>query len=72
MPGCTRKPEKKPIDQHDHKETSRANNPPVSPVTHETDGDAGKKTYAYDPHTDPSLQFESQRSQIEKIVEVMQ
>ena len=66
------KPEKKPIDQYDHKEARRANNPPVGLVTPETDRDAGKKTYAYDPHIDPSLQFDPQRSQIEslKIVEV--
>ena len=72
MPRRTRKPEKKPIEQYDHKEASRANNPPVGLVTPETDRDAGKKTYAYDPHIAPSLQFDPQRSQIEslKIVEV--
>ena len=32
-----RKPEKKPIEQYDHKEASRANNPPVGLVTPETD-----------------------------------
>jgi len=57
-----RKPEKKQIDQYDHKEAKRINNPSVGPVTLETDRDAGKKIYAYDPH----------RSQIEslKIIEV--
>ena len=70
MPRRTRKPkEKKPIDQYDHKEASRANNPPVGLVTPETDRDAGKKTYAYDPHLDPSLQFDPHRSQIEKIID---
>jgi len=59
-----RKPEKKQIDQYDHKDTSRTNNPPVGLVTPETDRDAGKKTYAYDPHIDPSLQFDSERTQI--------
>ncbi len=44
-----RKPGKKPIEQYDHKEASRTNNPPVGLVTPETDRDAGKKTYAYDP-----------------------
>jgi adenine-specific DNA-methyltransferase len=48
-----RKPPKKRIEQYDHKEASRANNPPVGLVTPETEGDAGKKTYAYDPHIDP-------------------
>ena len=48
-----RKSEKKPIEQYEHKEASCANNPPVGLVTPETDRDAGKKTYAYDPHIDP-------------------
>jgi len=34
------------------------NNPPVGLVTPETDPDAGaKKSYAYDPHLDPQLQW---------------
>ena len=45
-----RKPEKKPIDRYDHNEASRANNPPAGLVTPEVDRDAGKRTYAYDPH----------------------
>ena len=69
MPKRTRKPEKKPIDQYDHKEAQRINNPPVGLVTPETDKDAGKKTYAYDPHIDPSLQFDPHRSQVEKIID---
>ena len=69
MPRRTRKPEKKPIDQYDHKEASRANNPPVGLVTPKTDRDAGKKTYAYDPHIDPSRQFDPHRSQIERIID---
>ena len=69
MPGRTKKSEKKPIEQYDHKEARRANNLPVGPVTPETDRDAGKKTYAYDPHIDPSLRFDPHRSQIEKIID---
>jgi adenine-specific DNA-methyltransferase len=46
---------KKPIEQYDHKDKDRINNPPVGLVTPETDKDAGKKTYAYDPHLDPQL-----------------
>ena len=69
MPRRTRKPEKKQIDQYDHKEASRANNPPVGLVTPETDRDAGKKTYAYDSHIDPALQFDPHSSQIEKIID---
>jgi len=67
MPRRTKKSEKKPIDQYDHREASRANNPPVGLVTPEIDRDAGKKTYAYDPHLDPSLQFDPHRSQIVEV-----
>ena len=31
------------------------NNPPVGLVTGASDPDAGKRTYAYDPHLDPQL-----------------
>jgi adenine-specific DNA-methyltransferase len=48
---------KKPIEQYDHKGKKRVNNPPVGLVTPYTDKDAGKKTYAYDPHIDPCLQW---------------
>lgn len=41
---------KKPIEQYDHKEKKRVNNPPVGLVTLDTDKETGKKTYAYDPH----------------------
>ncbi|MBU4222203.1 MAG: site-specific DNA-methyltransferase [Euryarchaeota archaeon] len=51
----TTRTEKKPIEQYDHKGKERCNNPPVGLVTPETD--SGKKTYAYDPHLDPSLQW---------------
>ena len=48
---------KRPIEQYDHKDKRRANNPPVGLVTPETDKDAGKKAYSYDPHLDPQLQW---------------
>lgn len=64
-----KKPTKKPIEQYDHKGKKRVNNPPVGLVDAKTDKDAGKKTYAYDPHIDPALQFDSQRSNIEKILD---
>src|SRR6266852_4645155 len=47
--------EKKPIEQYEHADKKRKNNPPVGLVTPETDKDSGKKTYAYDPHLDPQL-----------------
>ncbi len=49
------KPDKKPIEQYDHKGKERCNNPPVGLVTPETDIDSSKKTYSYDPHLDPAL-----------------
>jgi len=60
---------KKPIEQYDHKGKKRANNPPVGLVTPQTDQDRPAKEYAYDPHIDPALQFDSQRSQIERIID---
>ena len=48
---------KLPIESYDHRGRDRLNNPPVGLVTPETDRDAGKKMYAYDPHLDPQLQW---------------
>ena len=48
---------KRPIESYDHRDKDRLNNPPVGLVTPETDQDAGQKTYAYDPHLDPQLQW---------------
>ncbi|MFO7556968.1 MAG: hypothetical protein R6W88_17355 [Desulfobacterales bacterium] len=52
-----KKPGKKEIEQYDHKDKKRVNNPPVGLVTPETDKESGKKNFAYDPHIDPSLQW---------------
>ncbi len=52
-----KKSDKKPIEQYEHKDKERLNNPPVGLVTPETDKDTGRKKYAYDPHLDPSLQW---------------
>jgi adenine-specific DNA-methyltransferase len=46
-----------PIASYEHTDHERLNNPPVGLVTPETDPDAGKKTYAYDPHLDPQLHW---------------
>ena len=48
---------KRPIESYDHRDKDRLNNPPVGLVTPETDQDAGRKTYAYDLHLDPQLQW---------------
>jgi adenine-specific DNA-methyltransferase len=43
------------VETYLHKDKERLNNPPVGLVTPETDREAGKKTYQYDPHLDPQL-----------------
>ena len=50
-------PSKRPIEQYDHPDKKRKNNPQVGLVTQETDQGEGRKTYAYDPHLDPALQW---------------
>jgi adenine-specific DNA-methyltransferase len=47
---------KRNIEQYDHKDKKRVNNPPVGLVTPDTDKDTGQnKQYQYDPHLDPQL-----------------
>jgi adenine-specific DNA-methyltransferase len=50
-----KKDAKRQIDNYVHAGRGRLNNPPVGLVTPDTDKDADKKTYAYDPHLDPQL-----------------
>ena len=46
------------IEQYEHKDKQRLNNPPVGLVDSHTDnGGLKKKTYQYDPHLDPQLQW---------------
>jgi adenine-specific DNA-methyltransferase len=53
-----RKKTEKHIEQYEHSDKKRANNPPVGLVTPKSDPDTGKKkTYEYDPHLDPQLQW---------------
>ncbi len=49
----------------------RKNNPQVGMVDVAGDHDEAKKTWAYDPHIDPSLQFDStsNRAQIENLID---
>ena len=56
-PAAPRPPSKRKIEHYTHVEEKRVNNPPVGLVTPDTDRDAGKKTYTYDPHIDPALQW---------------
>ena len=45
------------IEAYDHAGQERLNNPPVGLVSPDTDRDEGRKTYQYDPHLDPQLQW---------------
>ena len=45
------------IAHYAHADKERLNNPPVGLVTPDTDRDADKKIYAYDPHLDPQLDW---------------
>jgi adenine-specific DNA-methyltransferase len=47
----------KPIEQYTHGDKDRVNIPPVGLVTPDTDKEAGKQKYDYDPHLDPQLQW---------------
>lgn len=51
-----------------HKER-RKNNPDVGVVTPETDPEQPKTTWAYDPHLDPALQFDSARAKAEALID---
>lgn len=46
---------KRAIEDYIHKDKKRLNNPPVGLVTSETDRDAPKRQFQYDPHLDPQL-----------------
>ncbi len=49
----------KSIEQYEHTDKTRVNNPPVGLVNNSTDTEYGqkKKKYEYDPHLDPQLQW---------------
>lgn len=46
---------KKRIEQYEHSNSTRPNNPDVGLVSSENDVDGPPKSYQYDPHLDPSL-----------------
>ena len=62
---------KRPIEAYQHTEHKRLNNPPAGLVTPETDPEGGKKTYRYDPHLDPELNFDSRkiRDELTEVIE---
>jgi adenine-specific DNA-methyltransferase len=47
----------------------RRNNPEVGMVDPDSDPDAGKTQWAYDPHIDPALQFDINRADVERIID---
>lgn len=51
-----------------HRDT-RVNNPEVGMVHADTDPDGERTKWAYDPHLDPVLNFDSARGSIEKIID---
>jgi adenine-specific DNA-methyltransferase len=55
---------KRRVENYTHPKAKRVNNPPVGLVTPQTDRDAGKKKYLYDPHLDPSLQWAGKAERI--------
>lgn len=48
---------KRDIEQYEHIDKDRLNNPEAGLVSGATDPAAGKKQYAHDPHLDPQLQW---------------
>ncbi len=48
---------------------SRVNNPEVGMVHAGTDPDGARTTWAYDPHLDPVLNFDSARAGVEKLID---
>ena len=47
----------------------RKNNPEVGLVSEASDPDQAKPPWAYDPHLDPALQFDSARAEAERLIE---
>tara|TARA_Y100001968_G_scaffold326093_1_gene368499 strand:+ start:755 stop:3238 length:2484 start_codon:yes stop_codon:yes gene_type:complete len=55
---------KRKIEQYEHKDKERVNNPPVGMVTPSTDPYAvDKKKYEHDPHIDPQLNWASKKEE---------
>jgi adenine-specific DNA-methyltransferase len=48
---------------------TRVNNPEVGMVHPDNDPDQPKTVWAYDPHLDPALMFDSQRARVEKLID---
>ncbi|MFN4204594.1 MAG: site-specific DNA-methyltransferase, partial [Tabrizicola sp.] len=48
---------------------TRVNNPEVGMVHPDNDPDQPKTVWAYDPHLDPALMFDSQRARVERLID---
>src|SRR5690606_35715133 len=59
LPMAKKNNQTKSIEQYEHNDKQRLNNPPVGLVNDSTDQEYGqsKKKYSYDPHLDPQLQW---------------
>jgi len=56
---------KRPIEQYDHKDKTRVNNLQVGLVTPRTDPVAAThKSYFYDPHLDPRLEWAGKKERL--------
>jgi len=51
---------KRDLETYDHKAAKRLNNPPVGLVSPESDKPDQPKTFRFDPHADPELNFDRQ------------
>ena len=66
----TRRPSGIPTEVLSYRHSDkRLNNPPVGMVHAETDPDGEKTIWAYDPHLDPTLNFDSARAGIENLID---
>lgn len=52
-----------------HHDDKRVNNPEVGMVTPSTDPESGVDKWAYDPHLEPDLDFDSTRGAIEQLLD---
>ena len=57
------------IISYRHDEQTRKNIPEVGLVDSAADPPSPPRTWAYDPHIDPALQFDSARAAVEKIID---
>lgn len=60
------------IEDYEHKDNKKLNNPDVDLVNANNDSDNKKTLYAFDPHLDPELNFSLGRHEIEKILSEIQ